>query len=199
MNSVPNITTSTYVNDVQLAINSLRVNLTVLVWGPGETNKQKWFDKRTAVIKALNDASNGQDTIVTSEDLFGGKPPAPLDYGHVELIHAEKADIIIALVLASPSRQGGVYRELEIIAPHRRLREKVWIFLPDSRGYLNRFSAGMLRAYRDDHKISCSWNMIQTCKRIRDISISKVNEERKQRMYDKLNAFMITKGQELAL
>ena len=57
----------------------------------------------------------------------------------------------------------------------------------------------MLRAYRDDHKISCSWNMIQTCKRIRDISISKVNEERKQRMYDKLNAFMITKGQELAL
>ena len=96
--------------------------------GPGETNKQKWFDKRTAVIKALNDASNGQDTIVTSEDLFGEKPPAPLDYGHVELIHAEKADIIIALVLASPSRQGGVYRELEIIAPHRRLRKKYGYF-----------------------------------------------------------------------
>lgn len=174
-------------------LDSLEPNLNILVWGPGETSNPAWLSKRTEVIKALRDASGGKDTVVTSEELFKANPP-PIEPGFAELTHAHQADIIIALVLATPRRQGGVYRELQLIAPYRALREKVWIFIPDVKTYVGSFHTGMLAAYREDHKVPLSWSLIKTCLRLREICINRVNEERKQRTYDRLEAFMHSKG-----
>lgn len=182
-------------SDVQQILSELRVNLRVLVCGPGVTSKAAWFDKRAEVVKALNDSSQGKDTVFTSEELFARLPPTPIEYGYAELAHAEESDIIIALVMASPSRQGGVYRELEIIAQHPRLRNKVWIFLPDNKTYLRRFQAGMLDAYRAHQKICLSWNTLRTCERLREMCVSKVEEERKVRMLDRMLARTHMSGQ----
>ena len=181
-------------NEIQQILSQLWVNLCVLVWGPGETSKRLWFQKREEVIKALKDASNGQDEVLTSEDLFLRHPSPPIEYGYAELAHAEIADVIIALVVASPSRQGGVYREFEIIAQHPNLRDKVWIFLPAQKAYLSRFQSGMLSAYREHQKISLRWGSLQTCERLREICISKVDEERRIRMLDRMVARTQARG-----
>jgi len=132
----------------------LQVDLKILVWGPGERARPRWWEKRSDLVTTLRGGNPG-DEVWTSEELFAQLGQPPVEFGHFEIYHAREADLILALVLGSPSRQGGVYRELEIIADEYALREKTHIFLPrgsGSRAYLERFQAGSLRAFRDDHK-----------------------------------------------
>ncbi len=185
---------SSYADDIQEFLGSLWVDLRVLVWGPGKTNNQEWFDKRGEVIKALVSASDGRDTVVTSEELFEQMGEPPIETGAAELVHALKADVIIALVMASPSRQGGVYRELQMIAPHPKLRDKTWIFMPEAKHYTTHFQAGMLAWYREEHKIALPWDALKVCERLRDMCIDKVADERRQRMLNTLNAQMHSEG-----
>jgi len=135
----------------------LKVDLKVLIWGPGETANSRWWEKRADLITTLREANPG-DEVATSEELFIQHGNPPVEYGHFEIYHARAADLILALVLASPSRQGGVYRELEIISSEYALREKTHIFLPlGARAYLERFQSGALSAYREDHKHFYPW------------------------------------------
>lgn len=168
--------------------------LKILVWGPGETAQKQWWEKRATLIDFLS-VANPQDEVETSEDLFKKYGAAPIDPGHFEIHHAEEADIILALVLASPKSQGGVYRELEIIADYESLRQKTHIFLPEGDGakaYLERFQAGQLYAYEESQKYFYSWSDINTCERIRGKSRDIVEEQRKQRMYRKRQAHLKT-------
>lgn len=166
----------------------LKVDLRVLVWGPGETSNSRWWEKRADLITTLREANPG-DEVASSEELFRQQGEPPVEYGHFEIYHAKAADIILALVLASPSRQGGVYRELEIIAGEYDLREKTHIFLPlGARAYLERFQSGALRAYREDHKHFYPWSVLTTCEKVTAASIGLVSEERKQRMYRKMES-----------
>ncbi len=167
----------------------LDVSLRVLVWGPGKTNRSELYEKRTMLIAHLEQSSNGRDAIYTSEDMFREQPPPKgIDVGSAEIRHARWADVIIALVLAPPDEQGGVYRELQIIATERELRERVWIFMPRHRDWERLFSAGSLAAYREDHKIRVEWPDLLECVDLRAMSLDKVEEERRQQMYDRLNA-----------
>ena len=187
---------ASYADATQDILGSLEVSLRILVWGPGETSKPQWFEKRTEVIKALRDTLPDRDTVVTSEELFRQSPPPNIECGTAELAHANSADLIIALILGNPQQQGGIYRELQLIAPYRSLRDKVWIFMPDAKNFVDSFPAGMLDAFRGDHKIPLPWKLLKTCKRLRDICISKAKEERKQRMYDKMAAYMHSQGEQ---
>ncbi len=185
---------SSWPQDIDNALSELWVPLRILVWGPGETNEQEWFDKRTKVIKALRDNSSDRDEVFSSEDLFKKHSQSPLETGYVELIHANGADLIIALVMASPDRQGGVYRELEIISQHRHLRHKVRIFLPHEKKWLQRFQAGMLEAYSEEQKIPVEWSNLKTCKYLRSLCVSQVEDVRKHRMFDRLIARLKVQG-----
>jgi hypothetical protein len=173
----------------------LSVPLRVLIWGPGITSNKAWFEKRKEVVEALKAASGGKDEIFMSEELFKDTKTVTVDSGYVELVHAQKADVIIALVMASPDRQGGVYRELEICAPHPDIRNKVWIFMPDVKKWLNCFQAGMFSAYRDHQKIPLRWKDLKACENLRNMCRSKVEEERRIRMMDRLMAMRHSEGQ----
>lgn len=183
-----------YLDRIQKRLDSLWVDLAVLVWGPGETAKPEWFEKRAKVVDALKTASRGRDQVYTSEEIFRALNHPALEPGRLEIIHAEEADVIIALVMASPDRQGGVYRELEIVAPYEELRRKVWIFLPEEKKWLERFAAGSLAQYPEHQKISLAWSAFETCEHLRANCISKVEEARKIRMYDKLGARRRARG-----
>jgi hypothetical protein len=157
--------------------------LNVLVWGPGETAKRTWWEKRANLVETLRMENPGDD-VDTSEDLFRQLGDPPIEYGRFEVHHAETADIILALVLASPRTQGGVYRELEIIADRYELREKTYIFLPrDVKTYQARFQVGALRAYRDNHKFYYPWSVLTTCDKVTATALNLVGDERNQRMY----------------
>ena len=170
-----------------------KVNLKILVWGPGETAQEKWWVKRADLVESLKQ-NNPEDEVKTSEDLFQELGEPPIEYGRYEIHHAEVADIIIALVLASPGQQGGVYRELEIIADRETLRDKTHIFLPKgARAYLQRFAAGQLSAYRRSHKYEYAWSFFNTCEKVTATSLDIVEEERKQRMYRKREIYLRTR------
>jgi hypothetical protein len=166
----------------------------VLVWGPGETSRKAWFEKRAEVVRELKDALSSEDEVYTSEEIFERQDSAPIEAGYAELAHVAEADLVIALVLASPSRQGGVYRELEILVPYEWLRRKVLIFLPSNKSYLKRFQAGMLDMYRDDQKISMSWSVLKECQKLRKLCVARVMEERKRRRYEVFSARLRAQG-----
>ena len=170
------------------------VRLKILVWGPGESANPKWWDKRANLIQVLREA-NPDDDVKTSEELFKELGEPPIEYGHFEIHHAETADLILALVLGSPKYQGGVYRELEIIADSETLRNKTYIFLPSGKGakaYLQRFQSGSLRAFRETQKYSYDWSTLATCKMVTATSLSLVDEERNQRMYRRRESYRHT-------
>lgn len=194
MISSMSVNNSSWADDSYELLADLRVGLRVLVLGPGETNRKKLFQKRQTVIQALQDASKGDDDVCTCEDLFRQQPQPPIELGYAELAHIDQADVVIALVLASPSRQGGVYRELEIIAPYPDYRQKVVIFLPTQKSYLNRFQAGSLQLYREEQKIGLSWQDLMECQQLRQICINRVEEERRQRMYNRFFARIRARG-----
>lgn len=188
------IDNSSWADDSYELLADLRVGLRVLVLGPGETNRERLFQKRQTVIQALKDASKGDDDVRTCEDLFSQQPRPPIELGYAELAHVDQADVVIAIILASPSRQGGVFRELEIIAPYPDYRKKVVIFLPTQKSYLDRFQAGSLQLYREEQKISLSWTNLMECQQLRQLCINRVEEERKQRMYNKFFARIHARG-----
>ena len=175
-------------------LSDLWVDLRILVLGPGETSKPEWQDKRREIITSLKTASEDRDDVKTCEELFREHPPVVIEHGYAELAHVDKEDIIIALIVASPSEQGGVYRELEIIAEYSKYRGKALIFLPNQRNYIYRFQAGMLQVYKEEQKIVMDWPTLMECQKLRRICIGKVEEERKQRMYNKYFARMKTRG-----
>jgi len=168
--------------------------LRVLVLGPGEASKSKWLLKRREIIESLESASEGKDAVSTCEELFGLHPPPLIEYGYAELAHVDRADVVIVLIVAGPSQQGGVYRELDIIAQFPKYRKKVIIFLPRQKSYLDCFQAGALQAYAEDQKVKMSWATLMECQQLRQICISKVSEERKQRMFNKFIAMMHARG-----
>jgi hypothetical protein len=173
--------------DIQAFYDGLYEPLRVLVWGPGEGGNPEWFEKRKHVIEALK-AQSPDDEVRTSEELLRETHNPPLESGYLEMVHAHEADVIIAIVLGPPDKQGGVYRELEIIAQHENLLSKVFIFLPAAKRWIERFHAGMLDRYLSEQKVQLSWPDIQECQKMRAISISRVEEQRKKRMYRKLDA-----------
>ena len=177
----------TWNEDIAATLASLWVPLRVLVWGPGLTSRAQWIEKRQLVVEALKQATPA-DEVRTSEEIIQATGDAGLDPGYVELVHAQHADVIIALALASPDRQGGVYRELEILAPHEDLRSKVTVFLPNERKWANAFAAGALARYEMSQKIHLDWEEFNACERTRELSIARVEEVRRQRMYRKLDA-----------
>ena len=185
---------SSWAGEASQLLADLRVGLRVLVLGPGETSRAQLLQKRMTIIEALQDASKGDDVVTTCEELFRHQAPSEIELGYAELAHVDRADIVIALVLASPSEQGGVYRELEIIAPFPKYRQKVLIFLPTQKSYLNRFQAGSLAAYKGEQKIQLKWDVLMECQQLREICISKVEQERKQRMFNKFMARMHARG-----
>lgn len=186
---------SSWADESDELLADLWVSLRVLVLGPGETSNLKWFEKRISVINALRDASNDKDEVTTCEELFRNQQPPPIEHGYAELAHFEKADVVIALVMASPSRQGSVYRELEIMAPYAHLRRKVRIFMPTQKTYLERFQAGVLNLYGEEQKFKLSWSILQHCQQLRELCINSVKVERNQRMYDTFFARVRTWGQ----
>ena len=99
---------SSWADESYKLLANLWVDLRVLVLGPGENSKEEWFAKREDIIKALRDASNQKDTVLTCENLFKQQPPPPIEKGYAELAHVDRADVVVALVVASPSEQGGV-------------------------------------------------------------------------------------------
>ena len=120
---------------------------------------------------------------------------SPIEPGHFEIHHAQVADVILALVLASPKSQGGVYRELEIIASYESLRLKTHIFLPHGPGakaYLDRFHAGQLHAYSESQKHFYRWSDLNSCVRVRAKSRVIVEDQRKLRMYRRRQAHLKT-------
>ncbi len=175
----------------------LRVGLRVLVLGPGEKSEKKWFEKRKEIIKAIEEASRGNDTVCTCEDLFRLQPDPPVEIGYAELTHVERADIVVALIVASPSEQGGVYRELDIIAGFPKFRKKVIIFLPTQKSYLERFQAGALKVYKEEQKVSMKWPTLLQCKELRKTCVSKIDAERRVRMFDAFVAKMHALGKEI--
>jgi hypothetical protein len=183
-----------WANESSQILESLWVELRVLVLGPGESSKAEWFAKRQDIIKAIRDASEQRDTVLTCEEVFRQQAEPPVEKGYAELAHVDRADVVVALIVASPSEQGGVYRELEIIAPYPQFRRKVVIFLPSQKSYLERFQAGMLQVYREEQKVQMDWATLMECKQLRQICIGKVAEERKQRMYDAFFAKMRSRG-----
>ncbi len=185
---------SSWAEEASQLLDDLRVGLRVLVLGPGETSRPQLLQKRMTVIEALQHASKGEDVVTTCEELFRHQAPSPIEAGYAELAHVDGADMVIALVLASPSEQGGVYRELEIIAPFPKYRQKVLIFLPAQKSFLNRFQAGMLAAYKEEQKISLEWPVLMECQQLRELCIGRVEQERKQRMFDKFGARMRARG-----
>lgn len=187
-------TDSSWADESYELLAGLWVNLRVLVLGPGEGSKEEWFAKRREIIKALIDASEQRDTVLTCEDLFRQQPSPPIEKGYAELAHVDRADVVIALIVASPSEQGGVYRELEIIAGYSSFRKKVLIFMPSQKSYLKRFQAGALQVYRDGQKVEMDWPTLMECQQLRKTCIGKVEEERKQRMHDKFVAIMRSRG-----
>ena len=108
------------------------VNLRVLVWGPGRKALSEWYEKRVNVAQAIKD-SDPHFEVLTSEELFDEDPAEDrynIEAAQLELLHAWEAHLIIALVIGPPDKQGGVYRELDVISQYRALRDKTWIFLP---------------------------------------------------------------------
>ncbi|GEM_PF-6754982 len=178
-------------------LNDLWVDLRVLVLGPGETGNEEWLTKRTNLIDALKELSREKeekDEVRTCEELFRLQSSTSIELGYAELTHVDTADLVIALVLASPTRQGGVYRELEIIAPFPNYRKKVIIVLPKQKSYLQRFQSGALEVYKEEQKIAMDWSTLKECNRLRQICKGKVEEERKQRMFNKYMARMHARG-----
>ncbi len=173
---------------------SHRVDLRVLVLGPGEVSKREWFEKRKEIIKALDEASGGKDTISTCEELFRLHPETNIESAFAELAHIDTADVVIALIVASPKTQGGVYRELGIIAQYPKYRKKVIMFLPSEKSYLECFQAGMLKLYKEEQKNSMAWSDLMECQKLRKMCVGRVNEERKQRMFDIYMAIMHSRG-----
>jgi len=183
-----------WADEAQELLTDLRVGLRVLILGPGEKSEKKWFEKRKQIIKAIEEASRGSDTACTCEDLFRLQPDPPVEIGYAELAHVAKADIVVALIVASPKEQGGVYRELDIIAGFQKLREKVIMFLPTQKSYLERFQAGALKVYKEEQKVSMEWPTLLQCEELRKTCISKIDGERKVRMFDALVAKMHALG-----
>lgn len=113
------------------------------------------------------------------------------------MAHVERADIVVALIVASPSQQGGVYRELDITAEFPKLREKVIMFLPTPKSYLEKLQAGALKVYKKDQKVSMTWPTLMQCEELRETCVSKIDEERRARMFDALVAKMHAMGKEI--
>ena len=137
--------------------------------------------------------ANPNYDVKTSEDIFDGEPPEvrhDLETAKAELLHANTAHVIIALIMGSPRQQGGVYRELDVISAHRELREKTWIFYPAERRFERQFAAGALRNFRDDHRIPCTKKMIRECESIRKMCIDKADMEYYQLRLDHMHASM---------
>lgn len=180
-------------------LDNLWVDLRVLILGPGETGNQEWFGKRINLVEALKELSQEKeekDEVRTCEELFRLQHGIPIELGYAELTHVDTADLVIALVLGSPNRQGGVYRELEIIAPFPNYRKKVIIVIPNQKSYLQRFQSGVLAVYKEEQKIAMDWNTLRECSLLRQICKGRVEEERKQRMFNKFIARMRARGGE---
>ncbi|MBI4338803.1 MAG: hypothetical protein HY680_02480 [Chloroflexi bacterium] len=178
---------------INSALDSLKERVRVLVWGPGETSQKEWWEKRRLLVEALTE-NNQQDEVYTSEDIIRETGTRGLEAGDVELVHAQTADIVIALVLATPDRQGGVYRELQVLAPYEELRDKVVIFLPDVEKYVATFHTGMLQRYSEAQKLRLDWGDFNTCHKVRTVSVAKVEEVRNRRAYQKLDAYLRSGG-----
>ena len=176
---------------------SLWVSLKILVWGPGETGNKQWFEVRKNVVDTLKANSNQQDEVYTSEDIFRVVGEPIIEYGYAEIVHAQWADVIIALVMASTTRQGGVYRELELIAPHEELRDKAWIFMIKNKTYLARFQAGALDRYMEHQKNPMSGADLKG-QRLIEACVARVEDVRKQRMYKRYDARLASSGARIA-
>lgn len=181
-----------FVDRVQQARQALGVSLSVLVWGPGRQAPHEWYEKRLSIVRAVRDA-NPRYEVLTSEDIFNEDPPEnrynfKLEDAQLELIHAKQAHLIIALIVGPPQKQGGVYRELDIISQYRELRDKTWIFVPSQRPYLKRFQSGALRNFRESHVVPCTPSVLSQCESIRKACVDKANEEFNQLMLDQLHA-----------
>lgn len=188
---------SSWAEESYQLLSDLWIPLKVLVLGPGETSKSKFLLKRREIIESLKEASEGEDAVSTSEELFRLHPAPQIEYGYAELAHVDQADVVIALIVASPREQGGVYRELDIIAQFPKYRKKVIIFLPRQKNYLDRFQAGALQAYTEDQKVKMTWPTLMECQQLREMCISKVHEQRKQRMFNKFITRIHARGEQL--
>lgn len=169
----------------------IRTAVNVLVWGPGKTALEHWYKKRLSIVDALRKANNDGFVVHTSEDIFDREPANEqerLEFGRLEQLHATAADLIFVLILAPPNDQPGVYRELDLIADERRLRDKTWIFIPDQLSYKKRFSSGSLKSFRESHIIKFPWPIIQECEHVRAFCIDKANEEYRQKLFDAVNS-----------
>ena len=178
-----------FVDRVRRSRDQLAVPVRILVWGPGRTAPKHWYEKRMKVVGALKSASPNF-LVTTSEDIFDQDPPDDSEAGQLELLHAKEAHLILALVLGPPHKQGGVYRELDLISWDLSLRDKTWIFLPRQKSYEKRFQGGALQNFRESHLIAYPWKIIKDCDRIRRFCIEKAEEEFRQLRLEQLHAMV---------
>jgi len=164
----------------------LETTLDILVWGPGKTALDHWYQKRLTVVDFLKNADQRFKS-TTSEEIFESLGPrGDIEWGPRELLHVQEADLIFVLILGPPEKQGGVYRELDLISRYRKFRDKTWIFLPDQSSYRKKFTAGSLSAFRESHLIPYPWEVLKECNEVRRVCREKAEEEIRQKAFDKL-------------
>jgi len=180
----------TLTEKVRRAQSEIGAKVYVLVWGPGIQTKQRhWYEKRLNIIGHLRELNKNYE-VWTSEDILlevgatGAKNLEELEAGSRELVHAREADLIVALVLGSPEKQPGIYRELQLVSVKRDLRDKTYIFLPDQPSYRRHFTSGVVKNFREDHIFALPWEVLKDCYQVRSRCGFLAEQELKQKLLD---------------
>lgn len=104
-------------------------DLRILIWGPGE--RTDGYAKREAIISDLQ-AANEHNRVFTSEQLNRLEPRFEhMAFDDAEQIHADKADLIICLIVADRAATG-VRAEVLVYGRQDHLQDKLRLLRPDN-------------------------------------------------------------------
>ena len=103
----------------------------VLVWGPGKANRQG-YAKREKIRSEIKQRFPNSE-VYFSEDKELGHVTSDLGDPLIEeIVHANAADIIIALDVSRGSQiSRGVQAEIDFLSQDASIAKKLWVLIPD--------------------------------------------------------------------
>jgi len=158
------------------------IGLKVLIWGPGEGTT--YYFKRTEIATTLKQ-SNGNDEVVTSEDLFREiVHPTGVDKVQLEMLHASVADVVFGLVTSDP-RQSGIYMEIDNLLRYENMVNKTWLIIPDSRDWKKAgafIQEPLLKSFPDYRMKTFRIRDLEKCERVRQFCLDTISAERSRKV-----------------
>jgi hypothetical protein len=157
-----------------------KIDLFILVWGPGSSTSNKNFDKRMQILEHIQALSTFNH--VTTSEMLDEQVPAMVEAWpnafEREEVQARRADVIFMLLLSS--HQTGVQSEVVLLGRDEALTRKAHLFMPTDWDR-NDMLAQAVNNFPEHQVTRLTMNQIQECQVIRSFCEKFLADVRAQR------------------